>query len=270
MNLKLMKKMIQQFMSKEFNERSKYIFILNSFLDNQFKELEKEIGKPKLEGLTPINLYVQAKELFEENKYFECLTVLKPLIENCYSSAIYLAYKIYDEYYRHHEDEYEKVKEEIDFDLIEDMYFYLYKTYRESTFHVPFYLTDLVEHKAFLDEDEKEEYVYTILLNYYARCNGYDMQLYQIADDLCQDLMRFNKGLVWMYFAAIKGNIYAKYSLALAYEAIEHYEGAFYWCNKIVGKTDLEANKENYYLIKKLAEENEDINKALLRRKSNA
>lgn len=269
MDVVFIKGVIQQFMSKAYNEKSKYVIILCSFLQDKFKELEKVVGEPKLEGLTPVNLYVEAKKLFEEEKYFECLTVLKPMIENCYSSAIYLAYKIYDEYYRNHEDEYEKAKETIDFDLIEDMYFYLYKTYRAETFHIPFHLTDLVEHRAFLDEDEKKEYIFKVLLNFYTRCDGNDLDLYQIAEELCKDPEKLNQGLVWMYFAAIKGNIYARYSLALAYEAIKHYEGAFYWCNKIVNRTDLEANKENYYVIKKLAEENDDIKKAF-RRKTNA
>ena len=262
MDVVFIKNVLQQFMSEAYNEKTRYGIILKSFLQEQFKELEKEIGEPKLEGLAPVNLYVQAKELFEENKYFECLTVLKPMIERCYSSAIYLAYKIYDEYYCNHEDEYEKAKEEIDFDLIEDMYFYLYKTYRAETFHIPFHLTDLVAHKYFSDEDMKNEYIYTILLNYYVRSDGYALELFQIAEDFCKDLKRFNQGLVWMYFSAIKGNIYARYSLALAYEAIKHYEGAFYWCNKIVNRKDLEANKENYYVIKKLAEETEEIKKA--------
>lgn len=262
MDAVFIKGVIQQFISKVFNEKSKYSLILCTFLMPQFKELEKEIVEPKFEGLAAVNLYVEAKKLFEENKYFECLMVLKPMIEKCYSSAIYLAYKIYDEYYRNHKDEYEKAKEEIDFDLIEDMYFYLYRTYRAETFHIPFHLTDLVDHKVFLDEDEKEEYIYKILLNYYVRCNGYDLEIYRIAEGFYRDSNRFNQGLVWMYFAAIKGNIYARYSLALAYEAIKHYEGAFYWCNKIVNRTDLEANKENYYVIKKLAEETEEIKNA--------
>lgn len=224
---------IKNFMKDSYDEKE----ILNKFTTDPFLTLEKKLNKFSQIQFDVLEDYMAALKLFEKQEYLSCLKVLKPMVEACISSAIFLTFKIYEDCLKEL-SEIEEARRILDFTFVIHTYNYLYYLNKVTNFHLKINPLTIITELG-KTEQEKRYYLYLAILEYYIRKDNGDKKLLNIGYEFEEK----NRWLVFIYFSALKENKYAQYALALEYERIGCLNQALFWLNKVYNTSEFEYGK---------------------------